>query len=392
MQLGTLTAAIPKIKSKSTAPGQYLGYGLQDVRLCHHLLKTPPGTSVSLEFVDDTAIHYSDGKLLLEQSKSALKGNPVSDGSPELWKTFANWSNLCVDRQVSPSTTKFRLYVCPLKDANLAQLMHAATTDAEATALLKKITKKVTAKNSDKGCSPSITEFIGAGKDICCQIILNFELVGDVDPLEPIREILRLAVQDQTLDDFCAHAIGTAKNQIAVLIRAGSSPIIDTTIFRKQLQAFIRKHGILNLLAPTIEIPADAAIKEIVESAPIFVQQLLKIQISHEYLIRAVSDYLRSEADHTTWAAEGRIVEESLYEFNDTLERHFEITRSEIEDLHSASDEVTRGQRVYRKCISHQTSLEGHVVPNYFIPGSFNLLANFGRIGWHPKYSDFFVD
>jgi len=85
-----MATTIAKSTSKSTAPGQYLGYGLQDVRLCRHLLKAPPGCTVSLEFIEDTAIHRLDGTMVLEQSKSALSGNPLADGSVELWKCFAN--------------------------------------------------------------------------------------------------------------------------------------------------------------------------------------------------------------------------------------------------------------------------------------------------------------
>jgi hypothetical protein len=35
--------------ARHTAPGQYLGYALQPVRLCYHLLSCPSGASVSLE-------------------------------------------------------------------------------------------------------------------------------------------------------------------------------------------------------------------------------------------------------------------------------------------------------------------------------------------------------
>ena len=51
---------------KHAAAGPYLGFALQPVRLCYHLLSSPRGSSVSLEYVDDVAVHYADGTLLLE--------------------------------------------------------------------------------------------------------------------------------------------------------------------------------------------------------------------------------------------------------------------------------------------------------------------------------------
>jgi hypothetical protein len=384
------TAAVVKA-AKSAAPGQYLGYGLQDVRLCRHLLTASTGCVVSLEYIDDTAIHRPDGATMLEQAKSAVSANnPVADSSVELWKCFANWASLCADDEIKPSLTRFRLYVCPKKDGPLVRRLHAACDADEARAILTTIAKKITPSTKLKGCNPKITEFLDAGEDICTQIILNFRLVMSEDPLEPIREVLRLHVLDDALDDFCAHAIGMAKNRIAALIRARQKPEIDADRFRQDLRGFIRKHGALGLLVPTTGKPTSEAVDATLSSSPIFVQQLVRVKMPTEHVVRAVSDYLRSTADQTLWAADGRIVEESLDELHDTLEAHFQITRDEIEELHGAHDAEMRGRQVYRRCVARQAPLQGLSVPGYFIPGSFNMLADAMRVGWHPNYADFF--
>lgn len=101
--------AVVKIKKpKTSVPGQYLGYALQPVRLCFHLLDAPLDAQVSMEHLDDIAIHYANGTYLLEQTKSALSGNPASDRSVELWKAMGNWADLCVAGTVNASTTRFR--------------------------------------------------------------------------------------------------------------------------------------------------------------------------------------------------------------------------------------------------------------------------------------------
>lgn len=112
---------------RATAAGQYLGYSLQQLRLCHHLLKAPDGDTVSLEYVDDVGVHRADGTLLLEQSKSALTGNPAADRAEDLWKSFANWADLCVEEKVDPNTTDFRLYVTPVKTGALVGQLHTAS-------------------------------------------------------------------------------------------------------------------------------------------------------------------------------------------------------------------------------------------------------------------------
>lgn len=385
-----MATAIIKSASKSAAPGQYLGYGLQDVRLCRHLLKAPAGCAVSLEFVEDTAIHRPDGTLVLEQAKSALGGNPVADGSVELWKCFANWASLCAEGEVDPEQSQFRLYVCPPKQGALAEQLHAAAGDEEAKVLLAKIAKKVTPGNKLKGCNPKITEFLGAGEAVCAAIVRNFRIIISDDPLEPIREVLRFSVLEESLNDFCAHAIGTAKNRVAALIRAGKTPIVDAAEFRRDLQAFVRKHGALGLLVPTTKRPSPVQVEAIFAAAPIFVQQLMKVQMPTEHVVRAVSDFLRSDADRTQWAADGRIIEESLDELHDALEAHFHITRDEVEETQASLGSEVRGRQLYRRCVTHQAAIEGRSVPGYFIPGTFNMLADTARVGWHPDYTTFF--
>ena len=136
--------------SKSAAPGQYLGYSLQQVRLCHRLLGVPEDAAVSFEHLDDVAVHFSDGHILLEQSKSALRGKPASDRSTELWKAFANWADLCLYGLIDPATSMFRYYVgSPTVSGKLLPLMHAASTPDEVAGVLNKIKKLIDPKKPD---------------------------------------------------------------------------------------------------------------------------------------------------------------------------------------------------------------------------------------------------
>jgi hypothetical protein len=123
--------------SKSSAPGQYLGYSIQPVRLCAHLLSCKPDSSVSIEHVDDVAVHNADGTQILEQTKSALSQNPVSDWANDLWKAFANWLDDIELAVVDPANSKFRLYVTPIRTGNFVQKLDNAQTDQEADSVLQ---------------------------------------------------------------------------------------------------------------------------------------------------------------------------------------------------------------------------------------------------------------
>lgn len=388
--LGQMSLLELEKPSKATAAGQYLGYSLQQIRLTHHLFRTPDGDTVSLEYVDDIAVHRSDGTLLLEQSKSALTGNPTADRAVDLWKTFANWADLCVEGVVDPEKTDFRLYVTPVKIGKLVTLAHAAVTAETIGQILVKIKKLVDPTKPEVGCAPQVLRFLGAGDKICSVIIQHFQLVTEVDPVESVREYVRAGVPAEALDDLTSAAIGMARDRIDKLIRDKKPPVQSATKFRRSFQTFVRRSNLTNLLPSKAPEPSQAVIEALVNAAPIFVRQLHAINASDEMLATAVSDYLRTTSEKVLWADEGLIVEESLDDLDAQLVRRHTIVRDEIEDTLGNVDEAGRGRAVYRKCAETALPLDGQTVPLYFVPGAYNCLADLRRLGWHPNYQTLF--
>ena len=375
---------------KTAAPGQYLGYSLQQVRLCHHLLRVPDGDVVSLEYLDDVAVHRSDGTVLLEQAKSSISGNPLADRAEDLWKTFANWADHCVAQSISPDTSDFRLYITPGKTGDLVHVLHAAATPEAAAEAIKKIKKLVNTKKPSAGCSPHVQRFLNAGDDICSAIIRRFQLDIEADPIESIREHLRAGIAPEALDDLAAAAIGMARDRIDKLIRDRQPSLIAATVFRRSFQAFARRANLTNLLVSTTPEPSSETITELVRSAPMFVRQLEAIDASSDMLVTAVSDFLKTTADKVHWADEGRILEDSLNNFDKQLERQHKIARDEIEDVQSTLSEPLRGRALYRKCATTVLPLDGQTLPSHFVAGAYNCLADICRLGWHPRYQTLF--
>jgi hypothetical protein len=377
---------------KATAAGQYLGYSLQQLRLCHHLLKAPDGDVVSFEYIDDVAVHRSGGTLLLEQSKSALTGNPAADRAEDLWKSFANWADLCVAGTVDPKTTDFRLYVTPVKTGALVGELHTAMgADAIAAALVK-VKKLIDPRRPNVGCTPQVSRFLKAGDEICGLIIQRFELATEADPVESVREFVRVGVPSVAQDDLTAAVVGMARDRIDKLIRDKQTPAMSATNFRRQFQTFARRSNLANLLTSKAPEPTDNAIKELVDMAPTFVRQLQVVAASDDMLVTAVSDFLRTTTDKVLWADEGIIVEESLDELDAQLVRQHKIIRDEVEDTLASNDEPARGRAVYRRCATTTLPLEGQALPSHFVAGAYNCLADARRLGWHPSYQTLFPE
>lgn len=376
--------------TKTAAPGQYLGFSLQQLRACFHLFSAADGDIVSLEHLDDVAVHRADGTLLLEQDKSTLSGNPAADRSIDLWKTFANWATLCTEESVNPSNTDFHLFVTPLKTGAIVSEMHAAVTTAACTAVLSKIEKLIDPKNPEAGCAPHVRKFLDAKPGVCAAIIKQFALLSQNDAVEGVRQFVRAGLPSAAVNDMTAAAIGIARDRYDRLIRDAQTPKIDAVVFRRQFQAFTRRANLAGYLVSKGPNPADALVAMVLSEAPTFVRQLQAVEATSDLLTMAVSDYLRTTADKVEWAAEGLVVAESFDDLDGQLLRQHGLVRDEVEEEKCHLNEAGRGRAVYRQCSKVQLPLDGQTLPSHFIAGAYNDLAEGLRLGWHPSYASLF--
>lgn len=274
---------------KHAAPGPYLGFALQPVRLCFHLLTCPAGAKVSLEHLDDVAIHYPAGAVTLEQTKSALKQNPISDWSDELWKAFANWLDGIATGKITGDTTGFRLYVTPLRQGDWAQALSDASTEVDAKAVVAAITARHDKLRKPKGCETNLQCFLNAPVPDRNAVIRNFKLIAeDADPVDAIRNLVKAAVAPELVDDICHSAIGAAKEQADRLIRNGQPALIDGDTFKRNFRAFVRKINIPGLLSSFTQAPAAAEVAAMLSARPTFIRQLEIIDVTEQERVRAI--------------------------------------------------------------------------------------------------------
>jgi len=372
--------------AKHTAAGQYLGYALQPVRLCYHLLTCEDGASVSLEHVDDVAIHTSAGNIIREQTKSALTQNPLSDLAIDLWKTIHIWMESIASGETDITTTRFRYYVTPTKTGVIAEKLSKATSASEAASVTAKI-KKVLGKKKP-ACFQYLQTFLNATDAQRTAVISRLMIVStDDDPIEPLREKLRLSLRPELIDDACHALIGMAKEEADGLIRRGQPALVNSDHFRQKARAFINTINFTLTLTSLVPTPPSSDVEDVLSSRPTFIRQLELIETTPDESLRAVSDFLRASADKSYWAEKGIIFERSLDDLNDSLVARQGAIAGEVSDLHGDKAPELRGRLVYRKSVQINLPLEGRAVPGHFLPGCLNSLADIRRLGWHPDYA-----
>jgi hypothetical protein len=66
---------------------------------------------VSVEVLGDVGVLAPDGQVLVEEDKSSIESNPVSDRAVGLWKTFSNWVDAARGGHLVPCSTQFEIFV-----------------------------------------------------------------------------------------------------------------------------------------------------------------------------------------------------------------------------------------------------------------------------------------
>lgn len=99
---------------------------------------------------------------------------------------------------------------------------------------------------------------------------------------------------------------------------------------------------------------------------------------------------MKATADKIHWANEGHVFVGSFQDFDAALVRKHKLVRDEVEDILSEKAAEQRGREVYRRCTDAVIPLEGNDLPDHFVAGSYNCLADDMKLGWHPQYATLF--
>jgi hypothetical protein len=337
--------------------------------------------------LDDVAVHYADGTFLLEQCKSALAHNPIADWSDDLWKTVANWLDAVETQKVDGARTFFQLYVTPSKPGKLSTAMHTAADAKAIEALVKQVRGKLKKKANSPKCIAHVQKFINATDALRLAVIgKTTVLATDDDPLEPLRDLLRPTIPEALLDVICASAIGQAKEAADKCIRRRVPALLAVSEFQRNFHAFVQQNNMAGYLPTFTTAPSKDATKALLTSRPVFVQQLQLISATEEQQLRAASDFMRMSGDKAKWAEQGLVFSGTFEDWEGTLLRKHDATRSEVQDIYSEKTQEAQGRIVYNRCAAMEVSLDSREVPGHFTHGGFNDLADRRELGWHPRH------
>lgn len=377
-------------KQSHLAAPQFLGYSLQATRAVVHLLDANEGSVVCVEVLDDVGVIEANGKVLVEQTKSALGSNPVSDRSVDLWKTLATWVGGVVDGTLPLANCQFRLYVSRKHDAPIARSMSSASDLKSAIEVLRSAKAELlgaTGKTpNNDALKPYLDTVFDADETLVAGIIERFELqFGGGDSAQEILVRLENVVAPELRSTLANQLLGWTKSRLDECIEKQLPATIAVTDFKSELRSFVQRIDrslILNSFAP---MPTSDELRAELP-ARTYIRQLDLIACTFEEKLAAANDYLRAAIDRSRWAEMGLVHAASFVDFEDLLKRRW-TAKKKVTELQSKQESSQhQGALLFAECMQINEKLQEKAVPTHFNPGCFHALADVQAIGWHPAY------
>jgi hypothetical protein len=382
---------------KSNAAGQLFGYSLQFPRALLRLLQAEIDAKVGIEVCGDVAVFFPEGITLTEEDKSSLLRNVLTDTSINLWKTFYNWINAVNNKELNQKTDRFILYTNhTVSHDSVVMKLNNAHTEQEVDSVIQFVQETLKNIGEDQELFRYKRAVLENNLNIFKDIILRFDLIVNNkadDVYDSIRsEIYKKHVEKHQVEYLLEALTGWVQKTINQLIAAKKQAIISFLDFDQQFKIlFTRIRSKQELIDYALsKMPVKQELVKREKKRPAYVRQLEIIKLTQDEVIRAVSDYYKADTNRQQWIEKGLIDESSMQDFESRLISFYTNSRPRILLTDSQLSEENQGKMILLECQQRQERIANMDPPDRTVQGSYHVLSDELRVGWHPQWENIF--
>jgi hypothetical protein len=359
------------------------------------------GIEVSLERFDDVSFEKDAEPLELLQTKHHLSNaGDLTDTSSDLWKTLRIWSEKVKSDPSLPSRIRFGLVTT------------ASAPVGSVAALLRP-----TVSNQPRNIETAVSQLTAAGKNSKnSALVPSFEAFTALAPEMQYSLLSAIDVFDGTANLQDLESI--IEDRLKMIAPRGK-----VTAAREQLEGWWWGRIAKALIAPgggtvsVLEIEArlddirevmkrDALPIDMHEAYPddtelealdemTFVKQLKMVHLGSQQIELAKRDFYRASTQRSRWTRENLLFDGEVGRFERTLieewEPHFHKMCDGLGPSANSDDLRKAGKELYYWVETEARFAFRNVTHRFLSVGSYNMLANDVRVGWHRDYAGKFT-
>jgi len=362
-----------------------------------------PNLCISIEKLDDIAFHESPSsphiaKELLQVKHHLNRAGGLGDSSPDIWKTLKIWSDAATKNQIDlDRTTLCLLTTTTPTNRNAIRFLapNPATRNPEEGR--KKLEAAGAASTNDTIkdayaiymalSQPDRTKLFKA------MYLLDTTLMA-IDLQKAIGSAVRHAVEPKHRQAFAERLQGWWYQRVVVHLSADVNQPIPVLAIQQQVHE-LRGQFQRDCLPDDLfkeQLPPEATPDE---DDRVFIIQLLLIGLSQQRLRIAQEDHFRAFTQRSRWVKDNLIGMDDLSNFEsrlvDSWKLKFLIMKDTLEEGLNDLRLARHGMNLYQWVETEAPSQSAlWVRPQFQSPymtrGSFHILADLLRVGWHPEY------
>jgi hypothetical protein len=353
-----------------------------------------PGLEVSIECFDDISFSANGTPEQLLQAKHSLKNRSMGDKAKQFWNTIGIWTKRVIDHPaelgkirltfVTTSTVGDDTAVSLLRpDPKVRNVAEAAQKLAVAAAESKNVKVKWATKL-----------FLEQTPEMREQILGMVEMLDAsptiIDVSEALAATLKRACRPEHMRAFLQRLEGWWFGIVIDALATPGGKLIPVSLIDSKIDDLREEFGSERLPIDYGGVDPSTEAVGLLENRP-FVEQLKLIGLGPTGQKMAIVDYFRAREQRSRWARDGLLRQNELTDYGRQLTEHWQrrmgVAEGRVRESMSEPELANIGMDVFstttRNCIPIREVSEAYVSQ-----GSYHMLSDEQKIGWHPHYSE----
>ncbi len=369
-------------------------------------LNTGVDLEVSIEQLDDVAFASDGDPVELLQAKHHLKrAADLTDASPDLWKTLRIWSETAASDPSLPSRVKMLLVTtATAPDGSAASMLRPRGIDGDGAGAnlraVRDILIGVATTSRSRSLRPAFEAFQALTERMQLSLLSAIEILDG----QPTLVELEPALEYELRFNAPSGKAGAAREllegwwwpRVCRALTANPPEAIPLSSIETKLDE-IRDSLKRDALVADLEFAQPTA-DEIAGYEDLrFVKQLRGIGLGSNRLGYAKQDFYRAFAQRSRWTRQHVVLDDELERFERMLIEEWQPRHAAMcDDLEGDNVDEARlrqdGQSLYSWVETSARFQFRTLTAKFLNVGSYHMLANDARVGWHRDFQRLFGD
>ena len=348
--------------------------------------------SVSIETLDDVVFDGEGEAADILQTKHHISGTAnLTDASPDLWKSIRIWCEGLTNGSIPEGSSFFLITTAESSEGGSAYYLKAGPSrDTKKAVERLNATVNSSTNKSNEAAYSAFRQLTPQQKLSLAEAVVILDSAPTITDLDAeLKEVVFYAAPSRHLDSFLQRLEGWwLRRIIQHLMKSDSMPVLseeldaETERLREQF-----KQDNLPIDDDIMSASVDASGYQ----DRMFVQQLRLIEVGNPRIFHAIRNFFRAFEQRSRWVREDLILQGDLSRYEDRLIEEWDILFQQMCDQLGDTDtedaKKKAAETLYRwvETGSHLPIRQGVSEPA-ISRGSYQMLADRLKVGWHPEF------